>query len=483
MKTVTEVFTTENVIAVLLGIFVTLMGRWYYQYRKNYSFWSSRGVDGPTPLPFFGNFHLYMINRIPDIDYKLGMEYGRIYGVYEGKMPVLMIWDPKIVEKIFISDHNSFKLQMGSPSNDPIFNNQIFFLEGEQLKRIRGVITSALTGSKLKQHFEQIQFDDLKEFLSANIGEEINFSTMFHIHMLNVVTRHFFGLDLDLFKNQNHELVSAAHGFGFTATKIFLMRNFPRLTGFINRKMQQTHDFLLSFTSYAVDQRMKILTTTNANPRRDLLQTMVDGNLSDIQLKANSIAMVKAGFGTTQTTLCYLSYEIAKNVATQKKVQGEIDKVLANGHDLTYEDLNNLPFLDACFTEVLRLHPVDFRTFRRATIAGKIPYTDIDVPINQLIKVPLHSLHFDPELFEDPFEFKPERWIDSPKIEKCAFLAFGAGPRMCPGSHFASLNAKLVMINILSHYTMEISSKTCMDVPMGRFAAAPEDLWIKLTSR
>ena len=134
------------------------------------------------------------------------------------------------------------------------------------------------------------------------------------------------------------------------------------------------------------------------------------------------------------------------------------------------------------FTEVLRLHPVDFRTFRRTSAMTKIPSTDVEVPANQLIKVPLHSLHFDAELFDDPFTFKPERWLEL-KTKNCSFMAFGAGPRMCPGSNFASLNTKLVMINVLSRYTLELTPRTCVKIPAGRFAAAPENVWIKLIPR
>lgn len=486
MEAISSVLSEEVFQCICFGILVATLSYWYFEYKKNYSYWSSRGVNGPTPLPFFGNFHLYMLRPIPDVDYELGVKHGRVYGVYEGTTPVLMIWDPKIVERIFITEHSSFKLQMKSPSEDPLFSNQIFFLEGEQLKRIRGIITSALTGSKLKLYFEQIQFDDLNQYLEKNMNNEINFSSMFDLHMLNVVSRHFYGLDLDLFNNPDHEYVTAATGFGFTATIIFIMRNFPLITPLINRRMLKTHDYLTSFISYAVEQRLK---KSQEEPRRDLLQSMADAKLTDIELKANSIAMTKAGFGTTQTTLCYLSYEIAKNKLIQEKVQGEIDTVMKKAHeegrDLQYEDLNNLPFLDACFTEVLRVHPVDFRAFRRVTSPTKIPLTDIEVPVNLLIKVPLHSLHFDPELFEDPFTFNPQRWLNSRTevMKNCSFMAFGAGPRMCPGSHFASLNAKLVMINILKKNTLELSMKTCMDIPAGKFAAAPENVWIKLIPR
>ena len=488
-----EAISSENIKSVSLGLLVAVVCYGYHQYRKSFSFWSSRGVNGPTPLPFFGNFHLYMMRSIPDVDYKHGLKYGRVYGIYEGTTPVLMVWDPDIVEKVFVTEHNSFKLQMGPPSNDPLLSNQVFFLEGEELKQVRGVITSALTGSKLKQYFDQLQFDDLNGFLEKNIGQEINFSPMFHLHMLNVVSRHFYGLDLDLFNNSSNELVTAAHGFGFSATEIFIMRKFPSLVRSAMKRTRKTYDYLVKFVSYAVDQRLEQLAkSADGKLKKDLLQNMIDANLNDIQLKANSIAMIKAGFGTTQTTLCYLSYEIAKNQDVQTKVQKEIVEVLERaakeGRSFTYEDLNQLHFLDACITEVLRLHPVDFRTFRRSTRPTTLQYngTKIEIPFDQLVKVPLHSLHFDETLFDNPFEYKPERWQSSggeKQAKNRSFMAFGAGPRMCPGANFAALNAKLVMVNILGRYKIDLTPKTCVDVPRGRFAAAPEDVWIKLTRR
>ena len=343
--------STENIKSLCLGMFVSLSGYFVIQYKRTYSFWSSRGVHGPTPLPFFGNFHLYMFGSIPHVDYELGRRYGRMYGVYEGRIPVLMVSDPEIIEKIFISDHSSFKLQIGSPSTDPLIANQIFFLEGEEVKRVRGVIASALTGSKLKQFFEQVKFDDLNDFLEKNSGKEVNVSSMFTLHMLNVVSQHFYGLDLDLFNNPDHELVTAALGFGFTATRVFIMRNAPFLADRMMRRVKRTNgllEFICKLCSRGTfeavhafewsheerkgregrgkKKKRKRKKKEEKGRKKDLLQTMTDANFTDIQLKANSIAMTKAGFGTTQTTLCFLCFEMARMERSRERCRKKLTK-------------------------------------------------------------------------------------------------------------------------------------------------------------
>lgn len=66
----------------------------------------------------------------------------------------------------------------------------------------------------------------------------------------------------------------------------------------------------------------------------------------------------------------------------------------------------------------------------------KLPGTDLVLPIGSMVYVPVTGLHMDPDYFEDPTVFKPERFDkdNSPPIKPYTFLPFGEGPRVCIGN-------------------------------------------------
>jgi cytochrome P450 len=68
--------------------------------------------------------------------------------------------------------------------------------------------------------------------------------------------------------------------------------------------------------------------------------------------------------------------------------------------------------------------------------------------------------HRDPRFFEDPHEFRPERWLDGleRRLPRGAFIPFGLGPRKCIGASFAMLEATLLLAAIARRWRFEVST-------------------------
>ena len=116
-----------------------------------------------------------------------------------------------------------------------------------------------------------------------------------------------------------------------------------------------------------------------------------------------------------------------------------------------------------------------------------VPNTDIHLPYGTLINSCLYAVHYDPDYWPDPYEFKPERFLPENKkdIVNCSFMTFGAGPRMCPGVRFAFVNIKHTLIEILRKYNI----KTCPSTPnevhfkQGLMLANARDIVLKFEKR
>lgn len=141
------------------------------------------------------------------------------------------------------------------------------------------------------------------------------------------------------------------------------------------------------------------------------------------------------GFETSSSTSNFCLYELTKNPEQQKKAQQEINKVLksSNASEISYELLSEMKYLECCIDETLRKYPILAMLNRQCTKDHKLPGTNWTIEKGTAIFVPIMGLHRDPEIFEDPMCFKPERFLDSPtgngNAKGVFYLPFGDGPR------------------------------------------------------
>ncbi len=116
----------------------------------------------------------------------------------------------------------------------------------------------------------------------------------------------------------------------------------------------------------------------------------------------------------------------------------------------------NTAYLDAVLSETLRLYPP-------AWVLGRDALRDVDaagwhirkgttVLMSQLV------MHRSPQYFEDPEQFKPERWIEPPALPAFAYFPFGGGSRKCLGDQFAWTEARIELANLASRFCFELDS-------------------------
>lgn len=192
--------------------------------------------------------------------------------------------------------------------------------------------------------------------------------------------------------------------------------------------------------------------------------------------------------------MSYCLYELAKNPKIQQKVHAEIDRVLeAAGPDgvITYEMMNDLKYLECCIDESLRKYPIVPLLFRVCTEEYQIPETNLTIPKGASVMIPVLGLQRDPDIYESPMEFRPERFSDSAHggVGKGLFyLPFGQGPRHCIGMRNGKLTTKLGLFTVLSKFSIDFDDKSMADKELEfnpkQFVLTPsKDFNLKLTQR
>jgi cytochrome P450 len=192
-------------------------------------------------------------------------------------------------------------------------------------------------------------------------------------------------------------------------------------------------------------------------PGNDLLSTMIaaqDGDgaqMTNRQLRDEAMTLYLAGHETTALTLTWSWYLLSQHPEAEIRLADEWQRVLG-GRSPKATDLSALPYSGAVINESMRLYPPVYVIGREATtdleLGGYRVKRGYTVLMSQWVN------HRDPTYFPDPEKFAPERWLDglAARLPKFAYYPFGGGQRMCIGSHFATIEAAIILATVGQKY-------------------------------
>nr|KAF6440292.1 hypothetical protein HJG63_003600 [Rousettus aegyptiacus] len=182
--------------------------------------------------------------------------------------------------------------------------------------------------------------------------------------------------------------------------------------------------------------------------------------MSDLEIVAQSIIFIFAGYETTSSSLSFLMYILATHPDIQQKLQEEIDATFPNKAPPTYDALTQMAYLDMVLNESLRLFPIAGRIERMCK--KDVEVNGVFIPKGTVVMVPSFALHRDSAYWPEPEEFRPERFSKKNKgnINPYVYLPFGAGPRNCIGMRFAIISMKLAVIRVPQNFSFKSCKET-----------------------
>lgn len=194
----------------------------------------------------------------------------------------------------------------------------------------------------------------------------------------------------------------------------------------------------------ASDKDEKVTTTTPTNPSKLSFQ------LSELEVLSNAMFLLAAGLETTSTLLTNCVYTLAYHPQVQDRLHEELEKIVEydatkKKHIFPYESLTSCHYLDSVISETLRLLPPAPFTDRKANRDYLIEKYNIEVPKGCSILLGIRAVQNDPEYWEEPDKFNPDRFMpeNRDKIVSGSYLPFSLGPRHCIGMRFSLTEAKL----------------------------------------
>ncbi|KAG1328121.1 Cytochrome P450 71A1 [Cocos nucifera] len=180
--------------------------------------------------------------------------------------------------------------------------------------------------------------------------------------------------------------------------------------------------------------------------------------LTTEQVKAILSDMFSAGTETSYAILEWAMVEIVRNREVMKKLQEEV-RGIANGNGLVREEeLNEMSYLKAVVKEVPRLHPPLPLLLPRESM-DDCRIQGYEVPKKTRVLINAWAIGRDPKYWEEPEEFRPERFMSNTmdfKGNDFQFTPFGAGRRICPGMNFAVAALELALANLVHRFEWEL---------------------------
>ncbi|XP_047693760.1 cytochrome P450 3A12-like isoform X1 [Prionailurus viverrinus] len=435
------------------------------------------GIPGPKPLPFVGTALGYR-QGFCEFDEKCFKTYGRMWGFYDGRQPVLAITDPDMIKTVLVKECYSVFTNRRSLGPVGFMKSSISLSEDEQWKRIRTVLSPTFTSGKLKEmfhiigHYGDVLVRNLRK--EAEKGKPVNLKDIFGAYSMDVITGTSFGVNIDSLNNPQDPFVENTKNLfkiSFLDPLFFSILLFPFLTPIFELLNiwifpKKATDFFTKSIKSMKESRLK----DKQKHRVDLLQLMINSQnsketdthkaLSDLELVAQSIMFIFAGYETTSTSLSFLVYELATHPDVQQKLQEEIDATFPDKAPPTYDALVQMEYLDMVLNEALRLYPIAGRLER--VCKRDVEISGVFIPKGTVVMVPTFILHRDLDLWPEPEEFCPERFSKKNKdsINPYIYLPFGTGPRNCIGMRFAIMNMKLALVRVLQNFSFKPCKET-----------------------
>ncbi|KAJ8748010.1 hypothetical protein K2173_014437 [Erythroxylum novogranatense] len=182
-------------------------------------------------------------------------------------------------------------------------------------------------------------------------------------------------------------------------------------------------------------------------------------------------ALIIAASDTTAVTLTWTLALLLNNRDVLNKVQHELDIHVGKDRQVKESDMQNLVYLQAVIKESFRLYPalptlLPHESTEDCSVGG------YNIPAGTRLFINAWKIHRDPQVWSDPHEFKPERFLTTHKDvdvrgQSPKLIPLGSGRRMCPGISFALQVLNLTLATLLHGFEVETPSNKPVDMRGG----------------
>ncbi|CAJ1949547.1 unnamed protein product [Sphenostylis stenocarpa] len=479
--------------------------------------------EPPFALPFIG--HLHLLNaRVPYFRTFSAMaeKYGPIFSVNLGCHPTVVVNSREIAKECLTTNDKVLASRPNTSAGRLLgYNNAVFGLApyGNYWREIRKMAVLEIFSSYRLEKLKHVRdtetlslvkdmYSSISSAMNVKGSTEVAMSNLLEHMTFNIIVRmiagkRFGGDTVNEEENEAWKLRKAIKDATYLSGVFVVADAIPSLRWFdfqghlsFMKRTAKTLDLILKRW---LEEHVKMRgEQRNGGCERDFMDVMLSafeeqedicGHEREIVIKATSLLLVLTGSGSTAITLTWALSLLLNHPKVLKAAQQELDTQVGKERWVQESDIENLTYLHAIIKETLRLYPPAPLTGIREAMEDCC-VAGYHVPKGARLLINLWKLQRDPQVWSNPNEFNPDRFLTthqdvdfmSPNFQ---LIPFSFGRRSCPGLTFGLQVLHLTLARLLQGFDMCVKDGAEVDMTEGLGVALPKenDLQIMLEPR
>jgi cytochrome P450 len=394
---------------------------------------------------------------------ELHEEYGNTFQANAGGNRKIYSSELQNVQSVFSTDFKSWGVQpIRLFAFGPLIGKGIMGTDGRAWEHSRALLRPAFSRKEISD-LPALEVHVQK--LLAKIphdGSTVDLRPLFARLALDAATEMLFGESLNMLGNptpENEAWLKCMNYGQMTLGKRMLLPQWNFFTR--DPKFWSSCKRVREFVERRVDNVLRNPEKHNGEKGHYVLAHELTKETTDRNVICNELLNVfLPAHEATGVALTNIFFNIARHPHVWQKLRREV-LALPPGHDITFESLKTMKYLQAVISESLRLHP-SIGTQSRIALAdttlptGGGPYgaSPIHIRKGDIFAISFYSLHRRKDLYgEDSADFKPERWENGWRPANWAYLPFSGGPRVCIGQQMAITQAAYTIVRIMQEFS------------------------------
>jgi len=447
-------------------------------------------IPSPPATPFLGHLPLIMGDGVIQSLIELARQYGPIFRL-SLRYEVIAITSAELLQEVLSHPYDKF---LSAPLQElrTLVDDALFTAATDEpnWQRAHEILVPAFRRQAMASYYDAMlqiaqsmlaSWDTLPDGARVDVPEQMTRLTFDTIGLCG------FGYRFDSFaRDDPHPFVGSMMGALTEALRrVQVPQPMRPLRWRANRRFRADAATMNETVDALIRQRR-----AEGNPRGvDLLDRMLDtatadgGRLDDVNIRHQILTFLIAGHETTSGALSFALHYLLADAPLLARTVAEVDEVLGDTPEPTWDQVKKLKLVTRVIKEALRLWPT-----APAFSVGLPPDTVLcdrwTVPAGAQILVLLPALHRDPDAWQDPERFDPDRFLRERERKRSpyAYKPFGHGQRACIGAQFALLEATLVLGLVLRRYRL-VPDPTYVLSVQESLTIKPRDFFVTLHRR
>ncbi|XP_054825543.1 cytochrome P450 81E8-like [Prosopis cineraria] len=446
----------------------------------------------PTPpgLPVIGNLH-QLKKPLHHQLHCLSQRYGKIFSLWFGSRLFMVVTSLSTFQECFTTNDITFANRPRLIDGKYIGYNYTsisFTSYGDHWRNLRRIMMVEILSTHRLNNFLETRTDEMRRLARKLAHDSCNgfvkvelkskFSEMTFNNIMRMISgKRYLGDDIDAadmeearkFQNIVNEIPRLG-GAGNAGQFLPILRWIDYDNS--EKRLKSFADNVDEFLQGLIDRHRNAGHTTNT-----MIDHLLDLQESNPEYYADQIikglisVMIVAGTNTSAIALEWAMSNLLNNPEVLKKAQKEMDTHIGQGRLIEEQDVSKLPYLQNIIYETLRLHPpapllVPRESSDDCTVGG------YNVPRGTIVLANIWAIHRDPQLWNDPASFKPERFEKEGEANK--LIPFGIGRRACPGAGLAQRTVGVTLGLLIQCFDWERISEDKIDMTEGSGATLPK---------